>query len=202
MAARRRAGCMIFVEEGYVNEIIRGAAAFWKLLRAGRLRDVDRLLEAGRIGGVFHVEKFEDDRAALAGRPYHVSRPFHNIFVNTGLAEVWKLITAQGGTAFSNANAYLGVGDSNAAPAVGQTDLQAAVNKLRVAMNVGYPNAPVNGLEQWQSDFTGGQANFSWQEFAVFNAAAAGVMMDRAISNQGTKTAGQTWRLTFSFTLS
>jgi hypothetical protein len=184
------------------REHARGIAAFFKLLREGKLKDLARIMEQGRSLGLFQVTKFESDEDVRLGRPCLVGEPFHNIFVNTGLAEVWKLITAQGGTAFSNANAYLGVGDSNAAPAVGQTDLQAAVNKLRVAMNVAYPNAPVNGLEQWQSDFTGAQANYSWQEFAVFNAAAAGVMMDRAISNQGTKTAGQTWRLTFSFTLS
>lgn len=180
----------------------RGIAAFFKLLRAGRFKDLQDLSDHGKTVGLFQVSKFANEDALRRGEPFLVGAPFHNIFVNVGLAAVWNLVTAQGGTAFSNANANLGVGDSNAAPAVGQTDLQAATNKLRKAMNVGFPNAPVNGLEQWQSDFTGAEANFSWQEFAVFNAAAAGTMLDRAISNQGTKTAGQTWRLTFSFTLS
>jgi hypothetical protein len=180
-----------------MKEYARGIAAFSKLLREGKLKDLAEVMERGKAAGVFQIDRFDE-----SGRLYDRGKPFHNIFVNTGLAEVWKLITAQGGTAFSNANANLGVGDSNAAPAVGQTDLQAATNKLRKVMNATFPNAPVNGLEQWQSDFVSGDANFSWQEFAVFNAAAAGVMMDRAISNQGTKTSGQTWRLTFSFTLS
>lgn len=180
-----------------MKEYARGISAFFKLLRSGRLKDIDQVLERGKTLGLFQIDRFDEN-----GKLYDHGKPFHNIFVNTGLAEVWKLITAQGGTAFSNANANLGVGDSSTAPAVGQTDLQAATNKLRKAMNATYPNAPVNGLEQWQSDFTGAEANYSWQEFAVFNAAAAGVMMDRAISNQGTKTSGQTWRLTFSFTLS
>jgi hypothetical protein len=179
------------------KEHARGIAGFFKLLRRGRASDLEQVLERGRALGLFQIDRYDE-----RGRLYDVGKPFHNIFVNTGLTEVWKLVTAQGGTAFSNANANLGVGDSNTAPAVGQTDLQAATNKLRKAMNGGFPNAPVNGLEQWQSDFTGAEANFSWQEFAVFNAAAAGVMMDRATSNQGTKTSGQTWRLTFSFTLS
>lgn len=184
-----------------IESHLRGISAFFKLLRRGRLGDVRALLEKGKAIGLFHVTRFASDRDVLLGKPCHVGDAFPNIFVNTGLAEVWKLVTAQGGTAFSNANSNLGVGDSNAAPAVGQTDLQAASNKLRKAMNGGFPNAPVNGLEQWQSDFIGTEANYSWQEFAVFNASAAGVMMDRAISNQGTKTSGQTWRLTFSFTL-
>lgn len=184
------------------KEYADGIAAFLKLCREGRLKELSRLNEHGKIAGLFQITRFKSDEDVRLDRPYFVGKAFPNIFVNVGLAAVWNLVTAQGGTAFSNANGYLGVGDSNAAPAVGQTDLQAAVNKLRKAMNVGYPNAPVNGLEQWQSDFTGAEANFAWEEFAIFNAAAAGTMMNRSISSQGTKTAGQTWRLTYSFTLS
>lgn len=179
------------------QEHARGIAAFFKLLREGRLKDLDTIMERGKTLGLFQIDRFDE-----SGRLFDRGKPFHNIFVNTGLAEVWKLVTAQGGTAFSNANANLGVGDSSTTTLVTMTDLQAATNKLRKAMNASYPNAPANGLEQWQSDFTGSEANFSWQEFGVFNASSAGVMMDRATSNQGTKTSGQTWRLTFSFTLS
>lgn len=184
------------------KEYADGIAAFLKLCREGRLAELSRLDERGKISGLFQITRFNNDRDVKLGRPYLIGKAFPNIFVNGGLAAAWNLITAQGGTAFSNANGFLGVGDSNTAPAVSQTDLQAATNKLRVAMNVGFPNAPVNGLEQWQSDFTGAQANYSWQEFAIFNAAAAGTMLNRSISNQGTKTSGQTWRLTYSFTLS
>lgn len=168
----------------------------WHLLKRGRPSD------AGRILGLFQVTKYADRASLVADRPYCVGRPFKNILVNLGMAEIWKLVTAQSGTAFSNANANLGVGDSSTAPAVGQTDLQAASNKLRKAMDATFPNAPVNGLEQWKSTFASGDANFAWNEFAVFNAAAAGTMMNRSISAQGTKTAGQVWVLTYSITLS
>jgi hypothetical protein len=184
------------------KEYADGISAFLKLVREGRLRELARLNEHGKIGGLFQITRFRSDADVRTGRPYLVGKPFQNIFVNVGLAAAWNLVTAQGGTAFSNANANLGVGDSSTAPAVAQTDLQAATNKLRKAMNATYPVAPVNGLEQWQSDFTGAEANYSWQEFAIFNAAAAGTMLNRSISNQGTKTSGQTWRLTYSFTLS
>ncbi len=180
-----------------LKEHARGIAAFFKLLKEGRAKDLADIMERGKAAGIFQIDRFDEN-----GKLYDRGKPFHNIFVNLGMAEVWKLVTAQSGTAFSNANANLGVGDSNAAPAVAQTDLQAATNKLRKAMNATYPNAPVNGLEQWQSDFTSAEANYSWQEFAVFNAAAAGTMLNRSISNQGTKISGQTWRLTYSFTLS
>jgi hypothetical protein len=184
------------------KEYADGISAFLKLCREGRLKDLSRLDERGKISGLFQITRFRSDLDVRLGRPYDVGKPFPNIFVNGGLALMWSLATGQGGTSYSNANANLGVGDSNAAPAVGQTDLQAATNKLRKAMNATYPLAPVNGLEQWQSDFTGAEANYSWQEFAIFNAAAAGTMLNRSISNQGTKTSGQTWRLTYSFTLS
>jgi len=179
-----------------MKEYTKGIQAFFKLLRSGLFKDLADIMERGKTVGLFQIDRFDEK-----GKLFDHGKPFHNIFVNAGLAEVWNLVTAQGGTAFSNANARLGVGNSNAAPAVGQTDLQGG-STLRKAMNVGFPNAPVNGLEQWQSDFTAAEANFAWEEFAVFNAAAAGTMMNRSISAQGTKTAGQTWRLTYSFTLS
>jgi hypothetical protein len=179
----------------------RGIAAFFRLLRKGRLKHLARIVDQGRTVGLFQVTKFESAESVRRGEPYSVGAPFHNIFVNTGLMEVWRLVTSQGGVGFSNANANLGVGDSAVPTTVTMTDLQAAVNKFRKAMNAGYPNAPVNGLEQWQSDFTGAEANFAWEEFGVFNAPAAGVMMDRAVDPQGIKTPGQLWRLTFSFTL-
>jgi hypothetical protein len=183
---------------GAFREHVDGIAAFFKLLRQGRLGELKRLDERGKIGGLFQISRYDEK-----GRLYDVGKPFPNIFVNVGLVDVWDLVTNQGGkTPFSNANAFLGVGDSNAAPAVGQTDLQAAVNKKRNAMNGGFPNAPVNGLEQWQATFASADANFSWQEFALFNAGAAGDMLNRSVSNQGTKVSGQSWQLTYNFTLS
>lgn len=185
-----------------LGDYARGIQAFLKMLREGRLKDLDKLTERGRILGLFQVTKFRDQAALLAGAPYEVGEPFHNILVNVGLAEIWNLVTAQGGTAFSNANARLGVGDSSAAVAVGQTDLQAASNKFRKAMDVTYPITPVNGAEVWRSTFASGEANYAWNEFAVFNAGSGGAMMNRSLSTQGAKAAGQSWQFTYTITLS
>ena len=125
-----------------------------------------------------------------------------NILVNAGINALWTLVCGTGGTKFDNTNAYLGVGDSNTAAAAGQTDLQAATNKLRVAMNASYPTYGTSQQAVWQSDFTSAQANYAWEEFAVFNASTAGTMLNRKTSSQGTKTSGQTWRLTLTITLS
>jgi hypothetical protein len=103
-------------------------------------------------------------------------------------------------TAFSNANSYLGVGDSNTAFAATQTDLQASTNKLRKAMEATYPTLATNVLV-FRSLFGTSDANFAWQEWGVFNNASAGTMMCRKVESLGTKTSAQSWQLTATITL-
>lgn len=102
-------------------------------------------------------------------------------------------------TAFNNANAYLGVGDSNTAFATSQTDLQAATNKLRKAMNSTYPSRAGNVLT-FQATFVEAEANWNWLEFGTFNASSGGTMMQRAVISLGTKTSAEQWRLTATLT--
>lgn len=103
-------------------------------------------------------------------------------------------------TTFANANARLGVGDSTTAFAATQTDLQAATNKLRKAMEATYPTRATNVLT-FRSLFATGDANFAWQEWGVFNAASAGTMMSRKVESLGTKTSAQSWQLTTTITI-
>ncbi len=103
-------------------------------------------------------------------------------------------------TAYSNANSYLGVGDSTTAFASTQTDLVAATNKLRKAMDATYPQLSTNVIT-FRSTFATGDANWAWQEWGVFNASTAGTMMCRKVESLGTKTAAQTWQLTATITL-
>jgi len=104
------------------------------------------------------------------------------------------------GKAFSNANAYIGVGDSTTAFAAGQTDLQAATNKLRKAMEATYPQVSTNQIT-FRSLFATGDANWAWEEWGVFNAASSGTMMNRKVESLGTKTAAQSWQFTVTITL-
>jgi hypothetical protein len=104
-------------------------------------------------------------------------------------------------TVFSNANARIGVGDSTAAFAAAQTDLQAASNKFRKGMDVGYPTVATNVLT-FKSTFGGTEANFAWQEWGVFNAASGGTMLNRLVENNGTKLNGQTWVFEVQLTIS
>ena len=103
-------------------------------------------------------------------------------------------------TAFNNANARIGVGDSSTAFAAGQTDLQATANKLRKAVDATYPQRATNVLT-FRATFGTAEANFAWNEWGVFNAAAAGQMLNRKVEALGTKTSAQTWQLTVDLTL-
>jgi hypothetical protein len=103
-------------------------------------------------------------------------------------------------TEFNNANARIGVGDSNTAFAAAQTDLQAAVNKARKAMDATYPQRAVNVLT-FRSTFATGEANFTWREWGVFNDPAAGTMLNRKVEDLGAKVNTQTWQFTVTLTV-
>ena len=102
-------------------------------------------------------------------------------------------------TAFNNANAYIGAGDSATAFAAAQTDLQAATNKLRKAQDATYPQRSAN-VTTFRSTFSTSDANWAWQEWGVFNAASGGVMMQRKVESLGTKTSAQSWQMTATIT--
>jgi len=106
---------------------------------------------------------------------------------------------AAASTPFNNANSYIGVGDSTTAYAAGQTDLVAATNKMRKAMDATYPQIATN-VVTFRSTFATTDANWAWQEWGVFNAAAAGTMLNRKVESLGTKTSAQTWQFTCTLT--
>ncbi len=134
------------------------------------------------------VEKFDDDGNFLERRVI-----LGNILVNAGIQLMEDLLIGAAGTTFANANARIGVGDSTTAAAVGQTDLQAATNKLRKVMDATFPSRAGQTVT-WKSSFTSGEANFAWNEWSVFNAATAGTMLNRKVESLGSKTSG-TWTL-------
>jgi hypothetical protein len=98
----------------------------------------------------------------------------------------------------SGVNAYLGVGDSNTAFAIGQTDLQAASNKTRKVATV----SRASGVLTFTSTFTTADANYEWVETGIFNASSGGTMLSRKVESPtlGTKVNTQTWVLTITAT--
>lgn len=119
---------------------------------------------------------------------------------NAGRDQFAAEIIGESPTAFNNANAHTGVGDSSTAFAATQTDLQAATNKLRKAMEATYPQRSTNVLT-FRSLFGTGDANFAWEEWAIFNASSAGVMLNRKVESLGTKTSAQSWQMTTTLTV-
>lgn len=148
------------------------------------------------------IRKYLDDAAHAHGDAYEVKEIDGNLLLNEGIAELFDLGCGLGTpTAFSNANARLGVGDSSAAEAATQTDLQAATNKTYIAMSASYPQRAAQTVT-WRSVFGSANANYAWNEFCVDNGATALKTLNRKVSAQGTKASGQTWTLDLAITLS
>ena len=71
-------------------------------------------------------------------------------------------------------------------------------------MEATYPtDPPVSQQVVFRSVFADGEAQYDWKEFTVVNAATdAGENLNRKVSDQGTKAAGQEWTLTLTITIS
>ena len=149
----------------------------------------------------FIIRRFKDDEDWKADKPYDVSRFEGNIGLNEGIAELWDLACGLGSpTAYNSANARVGVGDSTTAEAATQTGLL-GLNTAFKAMDTGYPSRSAQTVS-FRGTFGGTEANFAWQEFTVDNGATPNKNLIRKVSDQGTKTSGQTWELTIQITMS
>lgn len=150
--------------------------------------------------------------AGEAPEPYEIIEGQGNELTYGGASCLWECLIGNGtGTAaqtltfFNNGNAYIGVGDSSTAFAATQTDLQAATNKVRVAMETSYPahtDGTTSGAASidFRAVFNTSTGNFAWAEWAVFNGSTGGRMLNRKVASLGTKTSAATW--TFTVTLS
>lgn len=106
--------------------------------------------------------------------------------VDVGKDVVLNLILA----AFDVSNAYLGVGDSTDPHDDAQTDLQAATNKAYFPVD----SVVIDGdAIEWQVAVGPSDANFFWEEMAVFDAdpsAGPAVMLGRKVDSHGEKVSG------------
>ena len=151
--------------------------------------------------GLFTLEKYDAAELARDVRttPYETMIG-HNLLVTAGANAYHSRLIATSVNAFNSTNARLGVGDSATAAAIGQTDLQASTNKLRKIVDA-TPGISGNQIS-FVSTFLTSEANFAWNEAAIFNAAAAGDMLNRVVQSFGTKTSSLQWVLTGTIALS
>jgi hypothetical protein len=157
----------------------------------------------------------EDIDAGLAPDPYESIEREGNLLMYGGASCLWQTLLGNGtGTSgnaltyFNNGNAAIGVGDSSTAAAATQTNLQAATNKLRKAMDATYPlhtDATTVGAATatFRSTFGTSDANWAWAEWGTFNSATDGTgrMLNRKVESLGTKTSAASWTFTIQLTL-
>lgn len=175
--------------------------------------NIQKVLENFKETAEWAITKYANDADKLAGKIYSEAEamahfgtpqvvPIHgNELTNAGINLMLSALCVTGQTLFSAANAYLCVGDSTTAFAASQTDLQAATNKVRVAMTSGFPTYGTSQKATWKASFGSAVANWAWQEFAVANASTGGTILNRKVSVQGTKASGQTWDLNLEVSL-
>lgn len=150
--------------------------------------------EPSKPRGFFRIEIFEAlDRQAKSVLE-HPDRfrlidlmEFPNLVTNVGGALMLDKLIGAAGTVFDNTNAHIGIGNGTAAAAAAQTDLQGA-SKTRKAMDATFPSRS-GQVMTFRSTFATGDANYSWEEIALFNASTAGSMFSRSlITSPFTKT--------------
>jgi len=171
----------------------------WKTRwRIDKFRDADEKIAKALQGGLSVLDAQQMFRGAYLGCEVFEE----NVALNEGLQELIDIICGLGSpTKWDNANARLGVGDSNTAEAASQTGLQ-GTNKTFKAMDTGYPQR-TNQTAEWRATFGASDANYSWQEFTVVNASDdTGKNLNRKVADKGTKSSGETWTLSLQITFS
>jgi len=159
----------------------------------------------------YRLSKYHEDIEPFQGRedefhqlfkPYEVIEGEGNCLLNTGIDEMWDLVTGAVSGAdhiLDNTHAQIGVGDSSTAADATQTDLQAATNKTYKGMEATYPTS-TSQKATFKSSFGAAEANYAWNEWVVKQSTSA-KCLNRKVENLGTKTSG-TWTLEVSITLS
>jgi len=158
------------------------------------MKDTMKVKDGVKLRGHWVIEKYDEKGNLIE------TSEFENLFLNSGINEIWKLVTGNGGTAFTNSTAQIGVGDSTTAEAATQTDLL-GTNKTYKGMDTGYPQSGTGQQAVFRATFGGTDANYSWNEFVIKNS-TSGICLNRKVSNQGTKASGQTWVITVTLSLS
>lgn len=104
----------------------------------------------------------------------------HNMFVQTGLNEIAKLVAGSVGAVIP---AYIAVGTSSTAPSLADVALK-GTELGRKALTV---DEVTSGTIKYSVTFAAGEATGAWEETGIFSAASAGTMFSRAVTGTYTK---------------
>jgi hypothetical protein len=147
------------------------------------------------------LKKYASDKDFAAGKTFEVAHIDGNCLCNEGINEINKLIAGTGGVQYDHTNANLVVGTGSGAAAAADTEATFTA-PVKVVADESFPTYGTSQKITWQATFTGLVANQAWGEFGVLNAASSGKLLNRKVSAQGIKVAGQIWVLTLEITLS
>lgn len=151
---------------------------------------------------VWTIRKYQSEESYKNNSPFEISTFKGNVLLKAGITLLLDLLAGAGGTAYNNANTYIGVGDDNTAADDDQTGLIAATNKFWNAMEATYPQVS-NQTITFRSVFATDEGNYDWREFTVVNASTdSGTNLNRVVSTQGTKASGQVWTVDVAITVS
>ncbi|MHB1418491.1 MAG: hypothetical protein ACYCX4_02725 [Bacillota bacterium] len=156
--------------------------------------------DKGKWRADWKIEKYHGD--AIPENLFAVEHIPGNLLLNDGITLLLNLLIGAAGTAYNNANARIGVGDSTTAAAATQTGLQAAVNKAWKAMDATYPQVAGQTVT-FRSTFGVAEANYAWKEFTVVNAADdTGTNLNRKVEDHGVKASGDSWVISLTISIS
>jgi hypothetical protein len=169
---------------------------------------VSRKLGGEPVGHGGFIQPNLEDFERFGVAPYGVSEFVGNLLTQAGWGRVLTnaigAATAQGWDA---THTRIGVGTATAAATTGQTDLSAATGPTnrfwQTVTGVGATGTGTGTARlTFVATFGTADGNFAWQEFATDQGTATGTgasttpILNRAVSNQGTKASGQTWTAT------
>jgi hypothetical protein len=175
-----------------VNECVR-----WRVKTTLEKYAADVNAYVARLGRVEGERRFAEEN-----RPFEVLVREGNLLTQTGINLIWTLLSGGAGTAYSNANARIGVGNSTQAAADTNTDLVGASVAWK-GMETSYPVVSALGDKKitFRAQFGSAEANFAWEEWGLDNGATAHKLLNRKVESLGTKSSG-TWQLTVEISLS
>jgi hypothetical protein len=160
------------------------------------------ILEKAFENAVWKIRKFANDEAVKNNKPYEVSSFKGNCLCNEGINEILTIIGSDSsGTKYDNTNAYLIVGTGDGAATADDTESDFTAGVVE-GMESSYPTYGTSQKITWKASYGSDDANQAWNEFGVLNASTSGKLLNRKVSDQGTKTSGQTWELSLEITFS
>jgi len=146
------------------------------------------------------IRKYANKTAFEYDQPFEVVRlNQENVLLNTGINELWALLTGDSNNVFSEAKAQIGVGDDDTGATASQTDLLGG-NTTYKGMDTGYPSHGTDQKIRFRAVFEGGEANYDWREMVVRQEDSA-ICLNRIQSDQGTKASGQIWAVNVDITI-